>query len=290
MGDVKKSRISVIMAAKNAEATIGSAIKSCLHALRPSDELLVFLDGCSDGTELEVSKITDSRIRVFASEMTIGRSAARNFLLKLATGDYIAIQDADDISFFWRFWISRRLLTQYDAVFGNAVIFGPGINPIPFAPLYPVQIKPELAPWILTYRNPFVHSGAIFSRSFVDQGYSYEEVIAEEYLMWLQMAISGARMMRTRMPLVAYRIHDGQVTSAPEFESKVEESEQLTKAKGELLKLMFESTSLPKSVASADDFPRGHVYAQSKMMWFEENFVRNLRAFLNDLRKALTRA
>ncbi len=284
---MKKAKISVIMAAKNAEGTIRSAMNSCLAGLSFDDELLVFLDGCSDGTAREVSRIADHRVRVFESTLSIGRSAARNFLFGHAEGEYIAIQDADDMSFRWRFWISRRLLSKFDVVFGNAVIFGSAMRAVPFAPLYPVQIKPDLAPWVLTYRNPFVHSGAVFTRSFLDRGFRYEEIAAEEYLLWLRMATSGARMLRTRLPLVAYRLHKGQVTSSPGFKNEVENCQELTTAKETLRQKLANRAGIIANAHLHDDFYRHHVYSRSRMMWFEENFLRTLLSFYQTLKGRL---
>ena len=107
----KPSSIAVIVAAKNAGDTISLCLKSALLGLREDDELLVFLDGCSDDTPEKVRAIADSRVRVFESETGVGRSEARNYLIKKSTSNYIAVLDADDIALPWRFGSMREEYT-----------------------------------------------------------------------------------------------------------------------------------------------------------------------------------
>jgi hypothetical protein len=278
--------ISVIMAAKDSEKTVLRAMKSCLRSLGQEDELLMFLDGCTDDTEALVAKVADSRVRVWASAVSIGRSAARNFLIEMSRGEFIAVQDSDDLSLPWRFHISRKLLKNFDAVFGNAVIFGARPKFLPFAPLYPVSISPSLAPLILSYRNPFVHSGAIFKKSLLNKGLKYEEVPAEEYLMWVEFALAGARLYRNRIPLVAYRIHSGQVTGDPFFEQSVENCEALTWAKRSLRAKVIANlpTSVHLAVAESDlNAVRSIVYASSPGIRFEERFLAALKSLRSKL-------
>jgi len=277
------SSISVLMAAKNSEATIRSAINSCLRSLGKQDELLVFLDGCEDHTETIVRSIADRRLRIFKSQKSVGRSAARNRLIDESNGEYLAIQDSDDISLPWRFFLSRRLMRRYDMVFGNGVIFGSGLRLIPFAPLYPFAIKPSIAPLILAYRNPFIHSGAMFKKSLLGDGIRYKEVPAEEYLLWIDLAQKNARMLRTRLPYVCYRIHEGQVTSSQTFSTDVATSAEIRRAQELLAHTLLEK--LPNAKGHLErtdphDLLRSMVYGKSWPMRFEETFLASLRVFL----------
>ena len=72
--DRKQSEsISVVVAAKNAERTISLCVKSALIGLRNSDEVLVFLDGCTDATGEIVRRINDSRLSVYESVTGVGQ-------------------------------------------------------------------------------------------------------------------------------------------------------------------------------------------------------------------------
>jgi glycosyltransferase involved in cell wall biosynthesis len=251
------------------------------------DELLVFLDGCSDRTPSIVKAIKDSRIRVFESHVGIGRSAARNRLIEESRGEFLAIQDSDDISLPWRFLLSRSLLRKYDAVFGNGVIFGSRLRFLPFAPLYPFVIRPDIAPLILTYRNPFIHSAAIFRKSLLSSELRYEEVPAEEYLLWIKLALKNARMFRTRIPLVAYRLHSGQVSGAVTFASEVSGSAKIREAQDHLaLKLIGGSMEFNEAFSreEAVHVLRQKVHESSRFLRFEETFLSAIRIVLGKFR------
>lgn len=187
------NRVSVVIAAKDAEKTIGLCLRSALIGLRSDDEVLVFLDGCSDSTSNQVRSFSDSRIHVFESHTSIGRSAARNFLVQQASSDIISVLDADDFCLPWRFIISRRLLRKYDVVFGSSLLFGNVPFRLPLAISYPVRLTPMMSQRILANRNPFIHSTASYRKSVLEGQEPYEDVIAEEYLLWVKLAIRGAR-------------------------------------------------------------------------------------------------
>ena len=280
------------MAAKNAESTIRSAVRSCLWSLSKGDELLVFLDGCEDNTESVVRSIKDSRLRIFKSHVSVGRSTARNKLIAESKGEYLAIQDSDDLSLPWRFSCSRRLLRRYDVVFGNGVIFGSRLRFLPFAPLYPFAIKPTLAPIILTYRNPFIHSGAILKKSLLSGGLRYEDVPAEEYLLWIELAQKKALMFRTRFPQVGYRLHTSQVTNSESFAKEVADNAEIRSAQALLAREFLRELAEVEVSLDATDFRlrlQELVHKRSMQMRFEEMFLFSLRAFLRRAKEKLGR-
>ena len=214
------TKLSVLIAARNAETTITSAVRSCLLALRQDDEVLVHLDGCTDRTREKLEKIQDKRLQYFESEDNIGRVAARNSLFLKSTGQIIAILDADDISLPWRFWWTRRQLKASDAVFGSAILFGKLPLKIPFSLTYPFPMESEVSRLVLTYRNPFIHSTAAFWRdSIPNVTMLYQDIVAEEYDLWIRMALINKRLIRSSVPFSAYRIHPGQISKSPNFYS-----------------------------------------------------------------------
>ena len=280
--------ISVLMAALNAESTIETAVKSALFALSQFDELLVFLDGCTDGTKSVVDKIQDPRLRVFSSLTSKGRSEARNQLSLEAQGDYIAILDADDVCLPWRFTITRRLLKKFDVVFGAAILFGDLPLRLPFAITFPTAIGPEIAPLVLTYRNPSIHSTAIFRRDAVVPGYLYEDAVAEEYVLWIKMANQGLKLYRSRMPIAAYRLHSQQLTSSKSYVKRVQSCPTLEKHRSILresqlskLEQRRPNTSTPAEILAQ------HAQNISRALWLEENLTQLIRAIFPWLKKGL---
>jgi glycosyltransferase involved in cell wall biosynthesis len=91
-------RISVIVAAWNAEATIGAAVASVLEQRDVELECIVVDDGSSDGTAAVVEALAtvDDRLVFLRQVANAGVSAARNRALDTARGAWIAFLDADD--------------------------------------------------------------------------------------------------------------------------------------------------------------------------------------------------
>ncbi|MCK3780095.1 glycosyltransferase family 2 protein [Ensifer sesbaniae] len=89
--------VCVIIAAKNAEATIARAVASAL-AEPESAEVVVIDDGSSDETEAAARLADDlsGRLTIVRFESNRGPSAARNHAISISRSPVLAILDADD--------------------------------------------------------------------------------------------------------------------------------------------------------------------------------------------------
>lgn len=101
--------ISVIIPTYNAEKTIGKTIASVLNQTYPHFEILIINDGSTDATLDVISHIPDPRIKIF-SYPNKGLSPSRNRGIQQASGDYIALLDADDL------WTPDKLADQLHAL------------------------------------------------------------------------------------------------------------------------------------------------------------------------------
>lgn len=93
-------KVSVILPAYNAETGIAIAIESILDQTWANFELLI-VDDCSPDQTYEVMKryaAKDDRIKIFKTPRNSGPYVARNIALKVATGQFITVNDADDWS------------------------------------------------------------------------------------------------------------------------------------------------------------------------------------------------
>jgi len=92
--------VSVIVAARNAEAWIERSIDSLLSQTYPVFEILVVDDASGDSTAGTVESIAahSGKVRLIRKSHQGGAAMARNVGLSAATGDYITFQDADDVS------------------------------------------------------------------------------------------------------------------------------------------------------------------------------------------------
>ena len=116
--------VSIVLCAKDAEAYLASSIDSILTQTYTPIEIVIVDDGSSDSS-IEIVKRYSEKVVLHACDHR-GVWAARNFGVEVAKGDFIAFQDADDISFSNRIAIQIEAFYQKpetDIVFGNMVEF-----------------------------------------------------------------------------------------------------------------------------------------------------------------------
>lgn len=135
-------RISVIIAAKDAQATIGMALRSLQAQSLSPLEILVVDDASSDDTVGIVSELAavDPRIRLVRNDRTPGAYGARNAGIRAASGDIMTFHDADD-------WAHpRRLEIQAAALKTAAASVGSYFRLTPQGRIMNPRIFPLLRP------------------------------------------------------------------------------------------------------------------------------------------------
>ena len=101
-------RVSIIVPAYNAEATIAGAIDSALAQQFEGFEVIVVNDGSTDATAHVLDGYRD-RIRIL-QQPNCGSVAARNAAARAAGGEYLAFLDADDL------WLPGKLKLTVEAL------------------------------------------------------------------------------------------------------------------------------------------------------------------------------
>jgi len=171
--------------------------------------------------------------------------------------------------------MSRALLKKYDAVFGTAVLFGDVPFKLPFAMSYPVRLTPEVAPLVVSYRNPFIHSSSAFRREVVTPGKLYKDIASEEYLLWIEMSLRNARLYRSAIPLIGYRFHGNQVSRAPGFYEASESCEVLNSSRDELIDMVLGPIEMSDSTKAQKVAKiQRYVHLASPGVLFEERFLK----------------
>lgn len=106
------AKITVLTAVYNAECYLRQCLDS-LAGQRLADCQFICIDDCSTDNSYNILKeysVRDSRFHVLRTPVNSGQAKARNLGLQFATGDYIAMLDADD----W--YDADTLQTAYDAL------------------------------------------------------------------------------------------------------------------------------------------------------------------------------
>ena len=115
-------KISVIVAAYNAEKTLRRCVDSILRQTYRDFELLIINDGSSDSTRIIAEEYAnrDGRVHLI-NKKNGGVSSARNVAIKEAKGDYITFVDSDDYIDDDTYEVCMKYVEEYQA---DAVIFG----------------------------------------------------------------------------------------------------------------------------------------------------------------------
>jgi glycosyltransferase involved in cell wall biosynthesis len=119
MTSARPMRSSVIIPCYNAEAYLQSALESIFAQRRVPAEVILVDDGSTDGSAAIATRFGSS-IR-YHFQPHAGEGSARNHGLRLATGDYIAFLDADDL---WPDTAFAALLRALEANCAFDLVYG----------------------------------------------------------------------------------------------------------------------------------------------------------------------
>lgn len=215
-------KISVLMPVYNGEKYILYSIYSILCQSYKWLELLIYDDGSTDDTsKIITGYVKDPRVQIFRSEKNNGVAYARNFLLEKAQGEYIAHQDADDISYpdrleiLWKFLDSTDLVFTccFNRILGSDKVFEFETNKIE-APAKQYNIE-----------KIFAGNNCMYSRKVIDSGIRYDEELlyGEDVLFEAEIqAKFPFKMQALNSVLYLYRKHsDGLMVKMKKGEVKV---------------------------------------------------------------------
>jgi glycosyltransferase involved in cell wall biosynthesis len=178
-------KVSAVIPTYNDESTIASAVESALaQRFDGESEVIVVNDGSTDGTGAVLAKFGD-RIRVI-DQARRGVSGARNAGILAATGEYIALLDADDI------WTEDKLAKTVPvldqspasaAVFSDAhVVQEPGRSLLPNYIERGFDHSPTLDEMLLPPSWPILPSTTVVRReTMLAIGGFSEEFAASDY-------------------------------------------------------------------------------------------------------------
>ncbi|BAZ09729.1 glycosyl transferase family protein [Calothrix sp. NIES-4071] len=186
-------KVTVLMAVYNGERYLKEAIESILNQTFQDFEFLIINDGSCDSTREIIKSYQDSRIRLVENSSNLGLTRSLNKGLKLAEGEFIVRQDADDIS------EPERLSKQvaFLETHFNVALVGTWYKEIDAwgnlignrkLPCDCTKIR-----WDILFYCPFVHSAMMLRKSIVIKQIGlYDEafVYAQDYDLWSRIARS----------------------------------------------------------------------------------------------------
>ena len=203
-------KVSVVIPAHDAEATIAASIASVLAQTEPAIEAIVVDDASTDRTPDLVAAIAarDARVRLIRSFLNRGPGGARNLALDAAGGEWVAWLDADDTFLPER--LARLLAigaeSAADMVSDN-ILLCPADGAQPPVAMLPERL-PEAGPmdataFVLgnvgksrTDRVSYGFMQPMIRRDFLERNalrFDGRNRFGEDYMLYLRCLLQGAR-------------------------------------------------------------------------------------------------
>lgn len=221
-------KISVIMGAYNIAslANFDHAMQSVLKQSETDFEFVICDDGSTDGTYDLLTEYArrDSRIKLIRNPQNQGLASALNHCLSVASGMYIARQDADDYS------NQKRLKKQVSYLEEHTEIGFVGSNVLLFDetgiwggrnfPEYPKKKD-------FLFTAPFVHGSLLFRSETLKAAGGYrvakETRRTEDYELQMRLYANGVQGANLQEPLYEF-CEDVQALKRRKYQYRVDEA------------------------------------------------------------------
>lgn len=206
--------ISVLMSVYKSEkpAYLSCALKSVWddQTLKP-DEIILIEDGPLGEELLNVidnfKNILGSKLKILVNKENLGLTKSLNLGLKIATGDYIARMDSDDISRPNRFEKQLNFMASHPEI----SVVGAGMQEFDengewgAERLYPLTDK-NIRKYIIK-ANPIAHPTAFFNRNIFDNGVKYDERYRknQDLKLWFDLLSNGYKLNNIPDILLEFR-------------------------------------------------------------------------------------
>lgn len=201
----------------NGAKYIAQAIESIGFQSFSDWELIIVDDGSTDETKEIISRYRDNRIYYFKNDRNRGLIYSRNKLIELASGEYIAFLDSDDLA------EKRRLKAQVEfldkhphyAMCGTWAHLVQNRNTIKKIrlPSSHQDIK-----CTLLFTSTFVHSSVMIRREVLKENpYNPDFPLAEDYELWCRIS-KRYKLANLSRYLTGYRTHDTNISNSKKKE------------------------------------------------------------------------
>lgn len=178
------------MSVHNGLPYLGEAVASILAQSFREFEFLILDDASTDGTRDFLRAQTDPRIRVIERSENIGLTAALNVGLREARGEFIARQDADDISDPRRLELQLGFLSGHPscAVVGSQARLIDGTGRSLGKKDFPLSYRGIAFAHL--FDNALAHSAVTFRKAAVVAAGGYDEAwpASQDYELWSRMS------------------------------------------------------------------------------------------------------
>ncbi len=203
-----RPRVSVIMAARNAEAFVGRALRSLQAQTLGDFEVIVVDDASTDDTAPAVLACDDQRVQLVRLDENLGAAAARNVALEHVRAPLVAVLDADDVAWPGRLEAQVAYLHEHPEVdvVGGQIRVVDEAGGVVGRRTYPLDHASIVR--MLPRGNPLAHSTVTLRAPLVRAAGGYPRIPAtHDYALWCELARRDAVFANLPQPLCDYRVH-----------------------------------------------------------------------------------
>jgi glycosyltransferase involved in cell wall biosynthesis len=207
--------ISVLIATFNRAHFLRQAVQSCLHQDSDGIDVVIVDDGSTDDTLSVLREFSDERVRVICCEHR-GVSAARNYAIAEARGEFTLVLDSDDYLLPGSAEVLRGAVAaepRVDIVYGDLQLVDATGQPTGerrYRDYQPDQLVPAM------FRGCAIpHSGCLIRRSLFDRVGGYDEGLRAKVDYDFFARAVGVAACRHRDALVCAYRHHSQHLSGP---------------------------------------------------------------------------
>lgn len=262
-------RVTVLMSVHNEVRFVGRAIESILAQTFDDFEFLIIDDGSTDGSREVIDSFDDPRIRRMSRENR-GLAASLNEGFTMARGEYVARQDADDVS------LHTRLTREVEFLDAHPEVALVGTN----YTIIDDDERPQVTTSVFTHpddlavamvlSNQYGHGSVMMRRSIVEQLGGYDESVGhvEDYDLFVRIShvaqianLADALYLWRRSP-TGVSLSNRELQTAQTFAIRDREFRRLCERRGEFR--LFASFH-PRSF-----HPSARAYTEKKSVVFRD--------------------
>lgn len=235
-----KVKVSVVMSNFNNGEFIYDSINSILNQEFDSFELIIVDDGSTDNSLEIIKSFEGGKVRAIYLEKNCGLGVGINIAIGHARGDYIAIMDADDISFPLRLKKESDFLDSrpdIDIVGTQCIRIKDVNSEIIDQPTYPTQDFVIKATMLSINGSCMIHPTTMIRRAFINQANIAYPIrkLSEDTAFWIKCVAKKAKFACLDEPLLYKRRHATNVHQIQKFNMDKEK----TPLRVELLSLYY---------------------------------------------------
>lgn len=186
------------MSVHNNQEDVFKSVESIINQTYKNFEFLIIDDASTDNTLKILNKITDKRVKIYSNKKNLGLTKSLNYLIMQSKGQFIARQDADDVS------LKTRLEKQLNFLLKNnikvcttrALIK----NSSKKIPGYSFYIPNNI---LIKYKNPFIHGTLFIESDLINKIGNYDDrfYYAQDYELFSKLIKNKIVIKTLREPL-----------------------------------------------------------------------------------------